>query len=99
MLGALKTPVMDFLNKAENIKKTEPNEWLAADPSVLMTVYYPEWVKEVELVHVVVMTSGEFRGGLILDRANVLNGYKNAIIIRNVDKEMYKSVLVKIFSP
>lgn len=98
-MGAIETPLMDFLNKVENINSAGYKwpQWHSSDTTLVTSVFYPEWIKETEYRHVVAITSGEFRGGLVVDRSNSLKRYKNAIIIRNVDQELYKNLLLKTF--
>lgn len=89
---------MAFLNKVENIEKTRARRWSSSDTTIMASVFYPEWIREIENRHVVPVTSGDFRGGLVVDRGNALRRYKNAIIISNVDNEIYRNLLLKTFA-
>lgn len=94
----IQSSLMDFLNKAENIEKTTETKWYTADLSVVFTMYFPGWVTETEFVHVAPDTCGDFRGGLVVDRSNVLKRNKNAIIVKDVDLEFYMDLILNTFS-
>lgn len=98
VLGKVKSPQIEFLNKIEAYSM-KSGEWSAADSKTVAVGLHPELVTKAQLVHVEAVKEGEFsKGVFLIDYTHVSHRPANAMIVKELNVEGFKNYLLKSLS-
>lgn len=93
VLGALKSPILDFLNRIEYKAFRNFTHYIPCDALVTCSFIHPGMITKASDWHVTVELHGrETRGQLVLD--HLRNNETNARIIEQISQEDMKSMLL-----
>ncbi|XP_044728308.1 uncharacterized protein C1683.06c-like [Chrysoperla carnea] len=95
VLGKINNDLIDFINKVEGVSLPKKPYWVSSDTWLATTALNPKIATAAEHYYIAPVIEGEFRGGLIPDKLDVLKRYKNTIVITQVDQKIYKEHLLK----
>ncbi|XP_066998055.2 nucleoside hydrolase [Anabrus simplex] len=100
VLGALRTPQMELLNKVERVilERELYGVWSRCDPIAAALAIDPAIIVEKSKCFVTVELHGQHtRGAMVVDHLCRLNKEPNVTVVKKIDIEEYKKVLMNAF--
>jgi len=88
---------MTFLNQAES-KIRKLRTWQPCDSLIVAVMLWPNLITNSIVVNITPIMAGEARGGLLVDYSHATNKPINVEIIREIDVEEFKNILMYYFS-
>lgn len=98
VFGKIKSPTVEFLNKAEAIFLDNINEWSPADVLTVAIIIWPNLIKKFVVTNVTPIFDGAAKGAVLVDYYNKTGKPQNAKIIQSCDIELFKKNLLFYFS-
>lgn len=99
VLGKIKSPQIDFLNKIEEYALETYKRWVSADSKTVALALNNNLIRKAEMVHVEAIIEGEqTKGSFIADYENLLERKPNAIYIQDMNLDEYKNMLLENLS-
>lgn len=97
-LGKLNSRISNFLNNAERISLIDMGErWNAADPMTAAILVLPKLIRKNITTNVYPVVDGIARGSILVDSTDLTQRPKNTIIVQEIDKSAYLSLLLESF--
>jgi len=88
---------MTFLNQAESKIRKLPT-WQPCDSLIVAVMLWPNLITNSFAVNITPIMAGEARGGVLGDYSHTTNKPKNVEIIKEINVEEFKNILMFYFS-